>query len=108
MHEIRKRFASVACYTANMNEEPPETSELTHRERKRLGAGCVAVAFVMLLVLYLLSPPFVLKLASNWGGVGEAFIQSFYAPIIFSIEKIPIVQAFYLWYFSLFPDSWPR
>jgi hypothetical protein len=91
-----------------MNKQHTEQPELEHRERKRFGAGCVAVAFVMLLVLYLLSPPIALKLASHWGGVGEAFIKSFYAPIIFSIEKLPIVEAFYSWYFSLFPDSWPR
>lgn len=89
-----------------MNDEPPGTSELKHRVRKRFGAGCFVGGLGVLIFLYLLSPPFAEMWILHNGGLMEDVVWIVYAPIRFAVEHLEFVEEFYEWYFSLFPDSW--
>jgi hypothetical protein len=78
-----------------------EEPGLVHRERSK-GGPILAMGLLLLLLLYILSPPFAYLI------VGEPLISSpvcrvIYAPIIYLGEEYPVVREFYEWYGSLFP-----
>jgi hypothetical protein len=63
------------------------------------------LAVAIILAIYLLSPgPIVLLFARAgipWNSPVSRFAQAIYAPLIWLVEHVGSVEAFYRWYFSL-------
>ena len=64
------------------------------------------VAFLILLVVYILSPGPMIWLLTQTGiqenEIAGKCVFVFYAPLIWLYEKFPVVHRAYDWYFSLF------
>lgn len=77
---------------------PDEPEQLEHRERKRLGPGCVVAGLFFLPILYALSPPFVVPIFN----LEPEEFTTVYAPLLWLFENFEFVRNFYRWYFDLF------
>lgn len=77
-----------------------DSEQLTHRDR-RSGSGLwLIVSLFVILVLYILSPPWVAKMLGPKYRTVEWFIP-LYSPLVYLTEKFEIVNEFYEAYFDL-------
>jgi hypothetical protein len=74
--------------------------------RKSSPVAVAVVAFLILLVMYILSPGPVIWLLTKSGlqqsETTEKYVVVLYAPLIWLYERFPVVHSAYDWYFSLF------
>jgi len=77
---------------------PEETPEKTPT---RSSWGWFGVWALVVLLVYVLSPGPVLLIISKTGKDPLPVVTTVYAPLIALYEYVPVVQAFYDWYFRL-------
>ena len=78
-----------------------EEQELVHRERSK-GGLIVVMGLLLLLVVYILSPPFVYLMLGKPLNA-DPVCEVIYTPLIYLDREFPFVREFYEWYGSLFP-----
>ena len=78
-----------------------EPQELQHRERHSRG-GCFIVGFLVLLLGYVLSPPFAEMAREHLPRQLETVLIYFYTPLAWLYENTDAFENFYDWYLELF------
>lgn len=83
-----------------------ESQQSEGKTRKRARWGCAVIGLLALFVVYFLSLPFAFALLGTRTVLVESPWTTIYAPVYWLCEHVLFVNAFYEWYFRLFPESW--